>query len=722
MTLTNLLKKLRKVNHKQYKQFWLCIAFANLLVSSFFGILFSDYIQSALPEGGDSRKQIYLIFGIAVVGCFVFVLYAMGLFLRYKSKELGVFLALGTEKKHMSNALLKEVFSLGLSATVAGILIGNVFSMMIGKVMENLGIAPDGITFMISLTGVLYALAFSACVFLCILMMTLSFLRRSNVMDIINEQRRCEPIKKQVTEQYLISGIFLLMVGVFMAYVLPVLWANIFKQYLSSLFMLFYGLCMIGIYRILVYSIVVHRRGKDPQKYYRNIISYGMLKFQGISMVRNMGLIVLLLIGSLFASFYLPTNMMEGQNQADKNPVDVSYRVPGTVKGMEEEKVYSLAEEFEVNIQGYREIPFIELLSSGVNRDDVDDNGKIIEQYEKQAYYRQFVSDQELNKAMGTNIEIEEGTYQMIRSSEMDETIFFAFDDLDLAKNDATGVEKELRYAGTTVFNELIVENGWDTFSRFVISEKDYNELKKGISEEHVIRQVLFNVNDLDKSYDFSKKLYEEYCNAASEDMKVLLFYDAYLEKQALLTGDEYYEGEHIKLEPEHPEVDLNWKYEPYFKIIFQKNMLLQYAVQFLLFAFVAIVMLASVGIIGYTRSQTIGLNNKQVYDDIRKLGANDNYVLRCVKEQLKKVYAFPTLIGVCIIYLYQSVTYLQNDGVFRSYEVKAAVLDLVICLAVVLYQYIGYRISLKEVKCIVGLRYADRKEAVKIIIAKCEV
>lgn len=507
-----------------------------------------------------------------------------------------------------------------------------------------------------------------------------------------------------------------------MAYVLPVLWANIFKQYLSSLFMLFYGLCMIGIYRILVYSIVVHRRGKDPQKYYRNIISYGMLKFQGISMVRNMGLIVLLLIGSLFASFYLPTNMMEGQNQADKNPVDVSYRVPGTVKGMEEEKVYSLAEEFEVNIQGYREIPFIELLSSGVNRDDVDDNGKIIEQYEKQAYYRQFVSDQELNKAMGTNIEIEEGTYQMIRSSEMDETIFFAFDDLDLAKNDATGVEKELRYAGTTVFNELIVENGWDTFSRFVISEKDYNELKKGISEEHVIRQVLFNVNDLDKSYDFSKKLYEEYCNAASEDMKVLLFYDAYLEKQALLTGDEYYEGEHIKLEPEHPEVDLNWKYEPYFKIIFQKNMLLQYAVQFLLFAFVAIVMLASVGIIGYTRSQTIGLNNKQVYDDIRKLGANDNYVLRCVKEQLKKVYAFPTLIGVCIIYLYQSVTYLQNDGVFRSYEVKAAVLDLVICLAVVLYQYIGYRISLKEVKCIVGLRYADRKEAVKIIIAKCEV
>ena len=52
------------------------------------------------------------------------------------------------------------------------------------------------------------------------------------------------------------------------------------------------------------------------------------------------------------------------------------------------------------------------------------------------------MSDQELNKAMGTNIEIEEGTYQMIRSSEMDETIFFSFDDLDFTKNDATGAVK----------------------------------------------------------------------------------------------------------------------------------------------------------------------------------------------------------------------------------------------------------------------------------------
>lgn len=699
MTLSNLMKKIRKENGRQYKQFWLCVAFANILVSSFFGILFSDFIQKALPEGGDSRKQIYLIFGIAVVGCFIFVVYAIGLFLRYKSKEIGVFLALGTEKSRLCKVLLKEVFSLGLSATVMGIVAGNLIALAIGKVIEKVNIVPYPMSFSVSVKGILYAGSFAFFVLLCVLIMTLAFMKRSNVMDIINEQRKCEPIKKQVTEKYLALGIVFLIAGIFFAYVLPTLWANIFKQYLSGLFALFYVLCIIGLYRILVYSIVVHKRGRNPQKYYKNIISYGMLKFQGISMVRNMGLIVLLIMGALFAAFYLPSNIMEGNNQADKNPVDVSYRIPESVSSLGKEEVLDIANEFNVKVENYREINFIELLSSAINRDNVDENGKIIEQYEQRSYFRQFVSDKELNDAMGTNLKIKNGTYKMIRSEDMDESVFFAYDDLDYVQNSETGVDKDLRYDGTIVFNELVVENGWDTFARFVISEEDYQDLKAGISDNHIIRQVLFNVENVEETYAFSKELYKEYCNQASEDMKVLLFYDSYLEQKSQEMGQEYYEAEHIQLQPDHPEIDLNWKYEPYFKVLFQKNMLVQYAVQFLLFAFVSIVMLASVGVIAYTRSQTIGISNKQVYDDIRKLGADDAYIIRCIKGQLRKVYVFPTIVGMGIIYIYQCITYLQNDGVFRAYEGKAALLDLGICLLVAGYQYIGYRISLKETK-----------------------
>lgn len=48
----------------------------------------------------------------------------------------------------------------------------------------------------------------------------------------------------------------------------------------------FYLLSLFGLYRILMYAVAVHKRGRNPQKYYRNLISYGLLKFQGKSVVK----------------------------------------------------------------------------------------------------------------------------------------------------------------------------------------------------------------------------------------------------------------------------------------------------------------------------------------------------------------------------------------------------------------------------------------------------
>ena len=697
MTLRTIFRKLRKVNYRQYRQFFGCVTFANMLVASFLAVLFSSFIQSTLPEGGDSRKQIYLIFGVAVVGCFIFVLYAAGLFFRYKSKEVGAFLALGTEKRKIRKALVGEVAYIAGSAALVGIIIGNLLALIIGKVFERVAITTTENAFSLSLTGFFYPIIFSIIVFVCLFVMAFLFMKRSNIIDIINEQRRSEPIKKEVSGKYLLSGILLFVLGIFLAVLLPKIYVTLFRQYLSGLFNLFYLLCVIGMYRILVYSIVVHKRGRNPQKYYKNLISYGMLKFQGISMVRNMGLIALLLIGALYAAFYLPSNIVVGNNVLENNPVDASYRFPGSAEKITEEEVLALAKKYDVQVQNYRELEFIELLSSGINRDDVDEDGKIIEIYEKEAFYRQFVSVENLNAIMGTNISVERGTYKMIRSEDMVESVLFAFDDLDYAKNTETGVEKNLTFAGTQIFNELVVDNGWDTFSRIIINDEDYAMLREGIASERESTQVLFNVADLEKSYEFSKALFKEYCLRAEEDMKVLLFYDSYLEQKAEASGEEYVEAERIELQPDSPEVDLDWKFAPYFKALFQKNILLQMAVQYLLFAYVATVMLASVGIIAYTRSQNIALSNKQVYEDVRKLGADNAYILKCVKDQLKKVYLMPTIIGVGIIYLYQILIFFQNDGYFSKAEGRAALVDFGLCLFVVLYQYIGYRISLKS-------------------------
>lgn len=63
MTLHTIFQHLRKNNPGEYRLFLGCNTFAILLISSFLAVLTSPLVQSILPEGGDSRKQVYIIFG-----------------------------------------------------------------------------------------------------------------------------------------------------------------------------------------------------------------------------------------------------------------------------------------------------------------------------------------------------------------------------------------------------------------------------------------------------------------------------------------------------------------------------------------------------------------------------------------------------------------------------------------------------------------------------------
>ncbi len=99
-------------------------------------------------------------------------------------------------------------------------------------------------------------------------------------------------------------GITCVAAGVLGGLVVPYLVSVIWKMKLGAYMYGFYLLVLIGLYRIMVYPVAVHKRGRKPQKYYKNLISFGLMKFQGISVARNMLIITLLLAGTLFAVFF----------------------------------------------------------------------------------------------------------------------------------------------------------------------------------------------------------------------------------------------------------------------------------------------------------------------------------------------------------------------------------------------------------------------------------
>lgn len=116
-----------------------------------------------------------------------------------------------------------------------------------------------------------------------------------------------------------------------------------------------------------------------------------------------------------------------------------------------------------------------------------------------------------------------------------------------------------------------------------------------------------------------------------------------------------------------------------------------------MLFIYVSVICLAAVGIIGYTRSMTVAVKNKQVFIDVRKLGGNNQYLKKILADQIRRVYILPTLVGCSVMVLWYTIMLWQNDGRIVLSEIKIVFVELALCAVIGLYQYIVYRISMKQ-------------------------
>lgn len=693
MTMLNLFTKLKKYNKGNYRQFSFCYALSVILVSTLTLFMLSPFVQSRLPIGGDSRKMLYMVYAVAVLGCVLFIIYATGLFLRFKSREVGIFMALGTPKRVLAKTLTKEIVLLILKLGIAGIIIGGVIAFVFGKVYEGFVQSATGDSFSLPLTGFVGSFLFVT-ITVCIVMgMAVRFLKRANLIEILNEERRTEPIKKNVDTKYLVWGIILIAVGLLGGLIIPYIVSTMLKRSLSGFPYIFYVLVFIGLYRVMVYSIAVHKKGRYPQKYYKNLISFGMMKFQGISVVRNMLIVTLLIAGSLFAIFFSATNLIQGLGSAASEANDISYRYLGDAEKLTQEQVEKLAEDYQVGIDNYREAEFLRLLGSGVSRENYDKSGKLIEEYRKQDYIKNFISADEFERVTGIAVNVQPGMYQYISREGNNENYWFLPDDLDLVQNPDSGLQKPLSYAGTVEYSSFFYHYGQDGNANYILNDEDYAELEKGLSDEMHMTHILFDLSDTGDTYGFSKDLYARYCNSVSDSMKKMSAYDEYREA----TDSEYSYSEPVEIEPERLGMEIDWKYAPVFVPIQEKSFVQSYATLLLIFIFVAIVCLVSAGVIGYTRSITVAIKSKSVLMDVKKLGADRTYLNRVLKEQVKKVYVLPTIVAVVLMFVYYTLTLWQNDGTITLNEYPMIAVNVLTCLAVCIYQYVLYRYSLKK-------------------------
>ena len=212
---------LRRQNRKNYLLLVLCNFISVLLITAYVTMMRSPTVLQVLPEGGDSRKQVMMIFVLAVIGCAcVHHLRSLPV-LSQQSQGDRHFLGPGGHPSDFVPADVSGTGPAGHRLLRPGGPAGHAAGLAaVAGLPAAAGRQPgNGLCFRPASLPVCPGL-FPAWHLAMLFWLGRRSLRRTNIIDIVNEARRSEPIR-DVKRWYGPVGILLLAIGGLLGYQAP---------------------------------------------------------------------------------------------------------------------------------------------------------------------------------------------------------------------------------------------------------------------------------------------------------------------------------------------------------------------------------------------------------------------------------------------------------------------------------------------------------------------
>lgn len=705
---------IRRRNRRQYTLLVSCIFISVLLITSYVCMMRSPTVLAILPEGGDSRRQVMMIFALAVVGCAVFTTYAASLFLRYKSREAGIFMALGASRKQVRCQLLRELAAASIVSCAAGAVLGAPLAWCIWQLFQLFLVNTKEMSLSFDLKSYLFTAAFALYTILALFLMGARLVRRTNIMDVVNEQRKSEPIH-DVKPWCGPLGIVLIFAGGLGGRMIPNLYETLFSAYPPAWLGIFYLPLIIGLYMVLLHTVI--RGWRKGRSRYRHIISRGMMKFQGRQTVNSMLVLTVLISGAYFAAFYAPTMYAGSTYSIDQRSVDYAFRYRKDQDMITKDEIEAMAHKNSVTITDWKDAETAVLAHDG-NQQITDDSGKYHYEYKKLLGEGNFISESSFNKMLGQNIDIRSGKLAVVltkEAAEVGEETYAAL----LLTNMTTGKTLNVSFQ-EYLHDDMLAFSNFITY--YVLDDTDYAAITEGLADSWRETLVFFNVKDVMETYDFAKELYYGIINHSGPECEVSVYHDNVIQTAADEAGvsyGEYWEHDDSRTLPsvsynsrDSAQFKIQWKYTPQFRVMDRSDLITTYAVFLMLFVFIAVVCFAAVLVISYTRCLTIALNNRQVYDDLRHLGAAPNYLYCAVREQISKVFGMPSLIGTLLICAFYVIILFANDNQITLSEISGMMSCLLAVLGISAGIWAFYRFTLRKVCAMLNIKAFEKRTA----------
>lgn len=695
--MNKIYKKLRKNTKGQYYLLSFCVFLSVLLVTSFSLMYFGPTVQEFLPEGGDTRKMANLLLGVTAVGCFVFTVYASGLFFRFKAREYGILMALGTEKRQLKKLLFKELSVVTALASFLGLLLSIPVSFLIWKLFELFIISNEQMTYRFGVVGFLPGILF-ACILACVLGIAgRRFINRSDIMEILRTQQKTEMVK-EIKGWTFPVGVALTVIGILLGAGLPQIAARVWGISLSGIGNLFYLLALVGIYFILLSAVAQSRAKKNRKKYYGNLISISLMRFTAKATTKNMCVMTLLIFVCGFSAFYGMQYVLSGGTAATESGKDFSLHYPVSENQIGKEEIYDTASSYGIEVTDFTENVATNLVVS-YNAKDFDESGnRYIEVYRDKEMASLFVAESDFEKLSGQEINVEPGTYQTLTIT--DYTGFFEYENgLKEVMNPDTGKTYPLTYGGSVESDVLAPFS--EPFA-YVVCDEEYQIMAEGIQDMYKENIISFNAINVKESYDFAKDLLAQYVERATDISNHMGYWNIWAQKMADEAGEEYGYGDKINMTMDNNMLLDDWKYAPQFNIIAAQDRMQLISVYVMLSLYIFIISLAAVSVMAYVRSISIATDNKGLFESLTKLGADEAYKRKVLKKQISRIVEYPGIIGCALGFVFAFVMNFMNDGRISGLEIKSLSILAVMLLGIGIVLYAVYKYAMNKAEKIV--------------------
>ncbi len=693
ITMKKMEQKLQKADRKQARLYLFCNFMALMIITAYSALMLSTTVQTVFPEGGDSRRQMYAIFVLTLLGCIIFTMYASSLFFRHKSGQLGILLALGASRRRLVPGLFREVLWLSTASSLAGIVAGFPFVWIIwsGFRLFLVDSSDMRLSFDMRCLGVSVLFLVLAVGFACLT--AWRYLRKTNIMEVIREEHINEPVKELGRWCGPVGAVLILAGGV-IGYCAPGFWQRVFQAYAPAWTNFLYAPVFIGLYMIMLHT-VVHGWRNHRKNPYRNIISRSMMKFQGKQTVNNLIIITLLIAGACFAIFYVPTAASSALLSYIRQPFDYFFHYPIDQNVDDEKEIRAFAGRYGLRIKDWAKAEYITLGIGGRTQIMEDERHFHIE-YLPIAEEAKILSEESYAKITGETVEVSPGTYMCITNA--DETNIWTNESAEHLTNMTTRIQLTTKFAGYLHYDLMA-----DEIAYYVVDNADYEKLAEGLSDEWRGEIVGFNIDGKD-SYEFSNDFFHHFVDSFDESCAYLSYYDRVAKIVANENGEEYFMDAYGEGRLSYEDVDssafrLSWKYRPSFRLLGKNDYLFTMAVFFMMFIFIFIVCLLTALVVSYTRCQTIALNNRYIFDDLKKLGASPDFMTKEVRSQCNNVFKIPAIVGMAAMMVLFSLILYGNDGKIVFTEVITMGICLGILAVIGGIVYAVYRGTVKEMK-----------------------